>query len=418
MLPADSVAITKRLEDILKGLPHIELESDEEPRIEAITSNFKLILPGVNRLYSILSDMRCNSLLAKDRIKELYPIAMSEVASLSDTIQDTISKVDKQGKSMETLRRYERATRQQLRAVKESLEELLKELKKEEEGYSIVGSFLWNLKKEDVWVLGPESAFTFKDIWRRAIVREAYMLDEDKGFFQKWKNRLATAFRRCITGESVLFDLYISESDNAQLGISSDEIGGNLYFINVDRNIIGRRAVYFGNQRGIMMRAKCPLGDAVSSFMQIGRYALKGEKLKPKLKGIVSNLKKTVYGPGWIFQRFIPIKDEKQYGLLMQMDGDMYCRNLAEGETLRLDPRFIYAWDESVDYDLVKFGNVGERLLRGTIPFHTEFKGPGRIWFSNKSFEEGYLGSLFTPSHWLYKTKEFISSLLDKINPF
>ena len=39
-----------------------------------------------------------------------------------------------------------------------------------------------------------------------------------------------------------------------------------------------------------------------------------------------------------------------------------------------------------------------DRLLRGSVPFQVEFEGPGRVWLSNMSFADGYLGSIFTPT--------------------
>ena len=92
--------------------------------------------------------------------------------------------------------------------------------------------------------------------------------------------------------------------------------------------------------------------------------------------------------------------------------------DLKPGETLRTDPRHAYAWDETVSQRLVKFGSIVDRLLRGSIPFQVEFEGPGRVWLSNMSFTDGYLGSLFTPSHWFFKVQQAVRRLFGYLNPF
>jgi hypothetical protein len=88
------------------------------------------------------------------------------------------------------------------------------------------------------------------------------------------------------------------------------------------------------------------------------------------------------------------------------------------GESLRTDPRHTYAWDETVSYRLVRFGNVVDRLLRGSVPFQVEFRGPGRVWLSNLSFGDGYLGSVFTPSHWFFYAQQVVLRVLRALNPF
>jgi uncharacterized protein (AIM24 family) len=268
----------------------------------------------------------------------------------------------------------------------------------------LVGSLLWRLKKGDLWVLAPESAFLFTDCWRKTLVREAYRLDEPATRTQMWRDGIKTIARRWITGEPLLLDLYIAEEDGAELGISSDELGGTLYSVSVERGpIISRKSVYFGSQKGVMLRAESPL---------------RGISFGVGWSKIREILKTTAYGPGWIFQRFVPRHGSDQLQLILQIDGDIYFRDLVAGETLRADPRHAYAWEETVGQRLVKFGSVMDRLLRGSIPFQVEFQGPGRVWLSNMSFSDGYLGHIFTPSHWVFKVQEVVRRFLGYLNPF
>ncbi|MBW2271014.1 MAG: AIM24 family protein [Deltaproteobacteria bacterium] len=267
----------------------------------------------------------------------------------------------------------------------------------------LVGSFIWTLRKGDRWVLAPESAFLFTDCWRKTLVREAYMHLRPSGRRQVLRESLATLARRFITGEPALLDLYVAERDGAELGISSDELGGSLYATRVDRGpLICRKAVYFGSEQALTLRPVSPL-----------------QKLRRGLprSEILDILKRSAYGPGWIFQRFVARSDEHDT-LILQIDGDVYFRELAEGETLRTDPRHCYAWDETVSHRLIRFGSITDRLLRGSVPFQVEFEGPGRLWLSNMSFADGYLGSIFTPSHWVFYTQQLVLRLLRALNPF
>jgi hypothetical protein len=273
------------------------------------------------------------------------------------------------------------------------------------ESSGLVGSLVWNLRKGDLWVLSPESAFLFTDCWRKTLLREAWMLERDTEPREMFREGLATLWRRWITGEPMLLDLYVAEKDGAELGISSDELGGNLYATRVERGpVICRKAVHFGSQKDLVLRPQTPLS------------ALAPGQSWEEIREI---LKLAAYGPGWIFQRFTPHREgTDQNTLILQIDGDVYYRDLESGETLRTDPRHTYAWDASVSYRLVRFGHVADRLLRGSVPFQVEFEGPGRVWLSNMSFGEGYLGSVFTPSHWFFHAQQLVLRVLRALNPF
>ena len=113
----------------------------------------------------------------------------------------------------------------------------------------------------------------------------------------------------------------------------------------------------------------------------------------------------------------MPLEDDDRT-LILEIDGDIYYRELAVGETLRTDPRHSYAWDETVSWRLIRFGHVMDRLLRGSVPFQVEFEGPGRVWLSNMSFADGYLGSIFTPTHWIFYAHQLVMRVVRALNPF
>lgn len=267
---------------------------------------------------------------------------------------------------------------------------------------AFVGSLFWTLRKGDQWVLGPDSAFLFRDCWRTLLAREAYMLGHRATSWRRWTDGFKTIARRWLTGEPFLLDLYEAREDGAQLAISSDEIGGNLCMVDVGRvPLICRKTVYFGSEPDVMMRVTSPMVERNASRARMtgGRFM------------------RAAYGPGWVFQRFTARPEGNRHRVILQIDGDAYVRDLGVGDILRIDPRHAYAWDESVSWRLVKFGAVIDRLMRGSVPFQVEFKGPGRIWISNMSFSDGYMGEVFTPSHWVYRAQQGIRRLLSYLNP-
>jgi hypothetical protein len=267
----------------------------------------------------------------------------------------------------------------------------------------LVGSLVWRLEKGERWVLGPDCAFLFTNCWRRAIAREVHMLDAPASREQRLRDILRTLWRRWLTGEPLLLDLYEAMEDDAELGISSDEIGGNLYAASVDRGaLLARKTVYFGSQPGVTLRIASPLQEL--------RRGMPG----PELREI---LKRTAYGPGWVLQKFETLTDLPGDQLILQVDGDPVFRELQAGETLRTDPRHAHAWDATVSWHLVEFGTITDRLLRGSVPFQIEFVGPGRLWLSNISFSDGYLGSVFTPSHWFFMVSQILRRALGLLNP-
>lgn len=267
----------------------------------------------------------------------------------------------------------------------------------------LVGSMVWTLAAGDVWILPGESAFLFRDCWRQMLVREAAALEAPATRGRVAVDALRSLGRRWLTGEGLLFDLYTAERDGAELGISSDAIGGNLYRVPLERGeLICRKTVYFGGQKGALLRIETPLAAL--------RRGLRRSE-------IVEILKRAAYGPGWIFQKFVPEEGSEETDVILQVDGDVYFRDLAPGETVRTDPRHAYAWDATVSRQLVKFGGILDRMLRGSIPFQVEFEGPGRLWLSNLSFGDGYLGEVLTPSYWVFRIQQAMRRLLSSLNP-
>jgi uncharacterized protein (AIM24 family) len=58
-------------------------------------------------------------------------------------------------------------------------------------------------------------------------------------------------------------------------------------------------------------------------------------------------------------------------------------RNLAPGETLRVDTGCVVAYQPSVDFDVQYVGKIKSALFGGEGLFFATLTGPGRIWLQS-----------------------------------
>ena len=63
--------------------------------------------------------------------------------------------------------------------------------------------------------------------------------------------------------------------------------------------------------------------------------------------------------------------------------GTIYQRDLAPGETMRVDTGCIVAFQPSVDYDIQMVGGIKSALFGGEGLFFATLRGPGRIWLQS-----------------------------------
>jgi uncharacterized protein (AIM24 family) len=63
--------------------------------------------------------------------------------------------------------------------------------------------------------------------------------------------------------------------------------------------------------------------------------------------------------------------------------GTLMERNLAHGETLRVDTGCVVAYQPSVDFDIQYVGKIKSALFGGEGLFFATLTGPGRIWLQS-----------------------------------
>ncbi|MDB6055317.1 MAG: hypothetical protein JWN25_2840 [Verrucomicrobiales bacterium] len=86
-------------------------------------------------------------------------------------------------------------------------------------------------------------------------------------------------------------------------------------------------------------------------------------------------------GEGFIMQRLVGD------GLaFVHAGGTLMERELAPGETLRVDTGCIVAFQPSIQYDIQYVGNIKSALFGGEGLFFATLRGPGRIWLQSLPF--------------------------------
>jgi uncharacterized protein (TIGR00266 family) len=95
-------------------------------------------------------------------------------------------------------------------------------------------------------------------------------------------------------------------------------------------------------------------------------------------------------GEGFLLQKL-----EGQGLAFIHAGGTIVSRQLAEGETLRLDTGCLVAFERQVSYDIKWIGGVKSALFGGEGLFFASLTGPGRIWMQSLPLSR-LAGRIFT----------------------
>ena len=83
-------------------------------------------------------------------------------------------------------------------------------------------------------------------------------------------------------------------------------------------------------------------------------------------------------GEGFIMQRL-----EGDGWAFLHAGGTIYQRDLATGETMRVDTGCVVAFQPSVSFDIKFVGGIKSALFGGEGLFFATLRGPGRIWLQS-----------------------------------
>ncbi len=175
---------------------------------------------------------------------------------------------------------------------------------------------------------------------------------QDQGFFAK----LAQAGKRVLTGESLFMTLF-----------------GNK---DAKRRKVAFAAPYPGKIIAMDLRA---LGGTLlcekDAFLCAARGISVGIAFQKKLGvGLFG-------GEGFVLQKL-----EGQGLAFVHAGGTIVARELAAGETLRVDTGCIVAFEPRVQYDIQWIGGLKSAFFGGEGLFYAALTGPGKVWLQSLPF--------------------------------
>ena len=95
------------------------------------------------------------------------------------------------------------------------------------------------------------------------------------------------------------------------------------------------------------------------------------KKLGAGLFGGEGFIMERLQGDGWAF---------------LHAGGTLLCRDLAPGETLRIDTGCVVAYTPTIDFDIQYVGKIKSALFGGEGLFFATLQGPGRVWLQSLPF--------------------------------
>lgn len=168
--------------------------------------------------------------------------------------------------------------------------------------------------------------------------------------------KLMGAGKRVLTGESLFMTVFTQQRDSeGELAFGAPYPGK---IIPIDLNMHGGKIIC---QRDAFLCAEKGTSIGIEFQKKIGAGFFGGE--------------------GFIMQKL-----EGQGEAFCHAGGTIYERELAPGETLKVDTGCLVALTKEVDYDVQFVGNVKTAFFGGEGLFFATLTGPGKIWLQSLPF--------------------------------
>jgi hypothetical protein len=129
-------------------------------------------------------------------------------------------------------------------------------------------------------------------------------------------------------------------------------------------------------------------GRAPRSFMQMEELLAQKDAFLCAARGVSLGIAFTKrFGAGLFGGEGFILERLQGDGLaFLHAGGTIYQRDLALGETLRVDTGCIVAFQPTVDYNIEYVGKIKSALFGGEGLFFATLRGPGRIWLQSLPF--------------------------------
>jgi uncharacterized protein (TIGR00266 family) len=194
-------------------------------------------------------------------------------------------------------------------------------------------------------------------VWKDASVEMTTVFgdgsaDQGGGFMGK----LLGAGKRLVTGESLFTTVFTNTGSGKARVAFAAPVPGIILPINladVGGTLICQKDSFLAAAKGVS------IGIQFQSKAMTGLFGGEGFIMQ-KLEG-----------DGWVF---------------VQMGGTLIERDLVPGQRLHVDTGCVAAYTPSVDFDIVRAGNVKSMVFGGEGAFFAALTGPGHVWIQSLPF--------------------------------
>jgi len=180
-------------------------------------------------------------------------------------------------------------------------------------------------------------------------------MNEKDGFFGK----LLSAGKRVLTGESFFITFFVNKDARRRDVAFAAPYPGHVVPIELGDHrgeVVCQKDAFLCGARGV------EVSIAFQRRLGVGFFG----------------------GEGFILQR---IKSPSGRGqVFLHAGGSVLARDLAQGETLRVDTGCLVAFEPDIDYDIQFVKGIKNKLFGGEGLFFALLRGPGRVWLQTLPF--------------------------------
>jgi uncharacterized protein (TIGR00266 family) len=164
---------------------------------------------------------------------------------------------------------------------------------------------------------------------------------------------LMSAGKRLLTGESLFMTVFQNRSTQRRKAAFGAPYPGKIvpvHLAEIGGELIAQKDSFLCAAKGVSV--------GIAFNKKIGAGLFGGEGF----------IMERLTGDGWAF---------------VHAGGTMIARDLAPGETLRIDTGCVVAFTRGVDFDIQFVGGIKSALFGGEGLFFATLRGPGRIWLQS-----------------------------------
>ena len=170
------------------------------------------------------------------------------------------------------------------------------------------------------------------------------------------KGGLMKGLGRMLAGESLFMATYAANVDGAKIAFGST-VPGDVIPVNLTGTpgIIAQKKAFLCAQEGVNVNITLT------------------KKFSSGLFGGEGFILEDISGEGYAF---------------LEVDGDQVVKELAAGETIKVDTGNVVAFDKTVKYEIETVKGLGNIFFGGEGLFITKLTGPGRVVLQTQNFND------------------------------